>query len=128
VQINAADLVGGNRFTFFQPQFDLICSDLSQLTVARAVAASSAVPGVFTPITLRSYAGHCGFEPPGWFAEAGTARPGSLRRLLRGSPEFQRLVATLQAEASRSPVADTTRAGGADNAASGSQASARERP
>jgi NTE family protein len=80
VQINAADLAGGNRFTFFQPQFDLICSDLSQLKVARAVAASSAVPGLFTPITLRSYAGQCGFESPAWFKEAGTARQGSLRR------------------------------------------------
>ena len=73
MQINAADLAGGNRFTFFQPQFDLICSDLSQLKVARAVAASSAVPGLFTPITLRSYAGQCGFESPTWFKEAGTA-------------------------------------------------------
>jgi NTE family protein len=81
VQINAADLAGGNRFTFFQPQFDLICSDLSQLKVARAVAASSAVPGLFTPITLRSYAGQCGFKPPAWFGEAGREQPGSLRRL-----------------------------------------------
>jgi hypothetical protein len=30
---------------------------------------------------LRSYAGQCGFEPPARFEEAGTAHPGSLRRL-----------------------------------------------
>ncbi len=81
IQINATDLAGGNRFTFFQPQFDLICSDLSPLEVARAVAASSAVPGLFTPVTLRNYAGQCGLEPPAWFEEVGTGRTTSLRRV-----------------------------------------------
>ena len=80
VQINAADLAGGNRFTFFQPQFDFICSDLSKLEVARAVTASSAVPGLFTPITLRNYAGQCGFESPDWLAEARVAPTASTRR------------------------------------------------
>jgi NTE family protein len=32
--------------------FDLICSDLSTFPVARACAASSAVPILLTPITL----------------------------------------------------------------------------
>jgi NTE family protein len=50
------------------------------------------------------------------------------RRLLRGSPEFQRLMAMLQAEASQSPFEAATRAGGANNAASSSRASPRERP
>jgi NTE family protein len=80
IQINAADLGAGNRFTFFQPQFDLICSDLSQLDVARAVAASSAVPGVFSSIVLRNYSPRCGFTPPAWFAQALAARKESLRR------------------------------------------------
>lgn len=70
VMINAADIVIGDRFTFYQPQFDLICSDLSQLEVARAVAASSAVPGAFSPISLRSWAGKCGYEPAAFFDEA----------------------------------------------------------
>ena len=80
IQINATDLAGGNRFTFFQPQFDLICSDLSPFEVARAVAASSAVPGLFTPITLRNYAGQCGLEPPAWIEEVGSADTWSVRR------------------------------------------------
>lgn len=80
IQINAADLAVGNRFTFFQPQFDLICSDLSTIEIARAVAASSAVPVAFNPVTLRNYAGTCGYEPPAWFAEALADRKGSLRR------------------------------------------------
>ena len=70
LQINAADLGVGYRFTFVQPQFDPICSDLSQLKVARAVAASSAVPGLFNAVTLRNYAGSCGFERPTWLDEA----------------------------------------------------------
>ena len=43
---------------------------MSQLKVARAVAASSAVPGLFNAITLRNYAGSCGFERPAWLDEA----------------------------------------------------------
>lgn len=80
VQINATDLGGGNRFTFWQPQFDLICSDLSKLEVARAVTASSAVPGLFTPITLRNYAGQCGFESPAWLEEARVSTASTRRR------------------------------------------------
>jgi NTE family protein len=66
IQINATDLAAANFFTFFQPQFDLICSDLSSFSVARAVTASSAVPGAFSPIPLRNYAGTCGFVTPPW--------------------------------------------------------------
>jgi len=70
LQINSTEIAIGDRFTFLQSQFDLICSDLSPLTVARAVAASSAVPGAFSPISLRSWAGTCGYEPPQSFVEA----------------------------------------------------------
>jgi len=80
IQINTTDLTVGNRFTFHQPQFDLICSDLSRLEVARAVAASSAVPGLFTPTTLRSWAGECGFKRPAWLDEALHDRKRSPRR------------------------------------------------
>ncbi|MGD9724696.1 MAG: patatin-like phospholipase family protein, partial [Pirellulales bacterium] len=80
LEINAADLAAGNRFTFFQPQFDLICSDLSSLHVGVAVAASSAVPGVFSSIVLRNYAPRCGFQPPAWFSQALAGRKESLRR------------------------------------------------
>jgi NTE family protein len=70
----------GNRFVFSQEQFDLICSDLSQLEVARAVAASSAVPVAFSPIVLKNYAGTCGFERPQWMEEALADRKGDRRR------------------------------------------------
>lgn len=62
--INATDMVHGTRMAFTQDAFDLICSDLSTFPVARACAASSAVPILLTPITLKNYAGTCNFEMP----------------------------------------------------------------
>jgi NTE family protein len=70
VYINTTDLIQGNRFTFDQNTFDLLCSDLDPLPLSVATAASSAVPGLLSPLTLRNYAGSCGFEPPEWFEEA----------------------------------------------------------
>jgi NTE family protein len=64
VLINATDMISGIRVAFNQDVFDVICSDVLSFPVARAVAASSAVPILLTPITLRNYAGSCGFEIP----------------------------------------------------------------
>ena len=70
IVINATDMVHGTRVSFNQDAFDAICSDLSTFPVARACAASSAVPIVLSPITLRNYAGKCGFQMPKVLAEA----------------------------------------------------------
>ena len=64
VVINATDMTLGTRFSFIQDPFDAICSDLCSFSVARACAASSAVPVVLSPVTLRNYAGTCGFQLP----------------------------------------------------------------
>jgi NTE family protein len=69
IVINATDMSYGTRIGFTQDMFDLICSDLSRFPVARAAAASSAVPMVLTPITLRNYAGTCGYKMPKGFEE-----------------------------------------------------------
>jgi len=69
IEINATDLSLSSRFTFVQETFDAICSDLGPLEVARAVAASSAVPVLLSPITLRNNAGECGYEQPAWQIE-----------------------------------------------------------
>lgn len=53
--INTTDLANGSWFVFTQNMFDLIGSDLSSYPIARATAASSAVPGVLTPITLKNF-------------------------------------------------------------------------
>jgi NTE family protein len=62
--INATDMTYGLRVGFSQDVFDVICSDLSYFPVARAVAASSAVPLLLTPITVRNYAGTCNYRMP----------------------------------------------------------------
>jgi NTE family protein len=80
ININATDLSDGFRFTFSQGQFDVICSDMNKLKVSKAVAASSAVPALLTPITLRNYAGTCGFQPPEWLEEGLASRRTDLRR------------------------------------------------
>lgn len=55
--INASDLAYGSRFAFIQEYFDLLCSDISSFSVAKAVAASAAVPVLFSPVTLENYDG-----------------------------------------------------------------------
>ena len=64
IGINATDMIHGTRLAFGQDVFDFICSDLATFPVARACAASSAVPLLLTPITLKNYAGSCGFQMP----------------------------------------------------------------
>lgn len=59
IEINATDLGAGSRFAFVQAYFDLICSDLMDLKVARAVTASSAVPIMFPTVVLENHAGEC---------------------------------------------------------------------
>jgi NTE family protein len=67
IVINATDMTYGTRLGFTQDVFDIICSDLSSFPVSRAAAASSAVPLLFTPITLRNYGGTCGYKLPAGF-------------------------------------------------------------
>ena len=57
IQINATDLGTGQPFTFTNESFALLCSDLNEFKVARAVVASSAVPVAVPPITLKNYSG-----------------------------------------------------------------------
>ena len=63
--INSTDLGIGARFSFTQEQFNLLCSDVGSFKVARAVAASSAVPVAFAPVTIRNY-DTCDDKIPAW--------------------------------------------------------------
>ena len=79
--INATDMSYGTRIGFTQEAFDLICSDVSSFPVAKAAAASSAVPMVLSPITLQNYAGTCGYQIPERFEETMKSRTVSERQL-----------------------------------------------
>ncbi len=70
VLINATEIGLGAQFNFDQDQFDLLCSDVARFPVARAVAASSAVPILFSAITLRNHAGECAYSLPEWAVQA----------------------------------------------------------
>ena len=53
--INSTDLQTGRRFVFCNETFDDMNSDLAKYPLASAVAASSAVPVVLHPVTLRDF-------------------------------------------------------------------------
>ncbi|WP_020656490.1 patatin-like phospholipase family protein [Massilia niastensis] len=57
--VTATDLTTGAPFEFTPEQFALICSDLNSVPLSVAVSASSAVPILLSPVTLRNYAGSC---------------------------------------------------------------------
>jgi len=57
--VDATDMISGELFQFAQEQFDDLCSDLGPLPLARAVAASTAVPIIFSPITMWNYREQC---------------------------------------------------------------------
>src|SRR5262245_48763958 len=84
--VTGTDLSTGARFEFSQDTFDLLCSDLGPVRLARAAATSSAVPVVLSPVTYRNYGGRCGATLPIWVQDVASkehaARPAG-RALLR---------------------------------------------
>lgn len=66
VLASSTSISTGGEWVFSQTSFDIICSDLSKMPLARVAAASSAVPVVMSPVTLDNYAGSCGYETPRW--------------------------------------------------------------
>ena len=64
--LNATDSTTGSRFEFNQDQFDLLCSDLSPVPIARGVTASSAFPGLLNSMAVDSHNKQgCGYKGPG---------------------------------------------------------------
>jgi len=81
--VNATDMTLGAQFPFIQDQFDLLCSDLTPLPLARSVASSSAFPGLLTPLTYVNYAGQCDFKDYVWVELAQSDRRENLDRAIR---------------------------------------------
>lgn len=57
--IRATDMSRGLPFNFSHDAFQSLCSDLASFPVARAVAASMAVPVLLSPVTLQNHAEKC---------------------------------------------------------------------
>ena len=90
ILINTSDLASGERFTFTQEYFDLLCSDLGSFSLARAVTASSAVPVVFDPVVVENFSG-CARRAPAWLTAArkGEADDPNRSMILRGNTSYQ---------------------------------------
>ncbi len=69
VLVSATDLADGTRLIFNPENFDVLCTKLDSIRLARAAAASSAVPVVLSSITIDNYGGTCGYELPSWARE-----------------------------------------------------------
>ena len=112
VVINATDMTTGTQFPFIQDQFDLMCSDLAGVPLARAAASSSAFPGGLTALTLRNYAGSCQYRQPAWveLAAADHAARVNPRRTARAENRL-----SLAAEGPARPYIHLTDGGVADN-------------
>jgi NTE family protein len=66
ILVSATDLAEGTRLIFNTENFDVLCTDLSSIRLARAAAASSAVPVVLSSITIDNYGGTCGYQMAPW--------------------------------------------------------------
>ncbi len=84
VVINATDLYNSTPFAFTPLFFDALCSDLSRVRVADAVAASMAVPVAFRPVLAETYPGSCA-GPPAWATRVAADRgaPENVRQTAR---------------------------------------------
>lgn len=112
VILNATDMTTGAQFPFIQDQFDLLCSDLAGVRLARAAAASSAFPGALTALTFRNYAGSCQYRQPAWVQPAAEDHASRLnpRRTARAE-----LRLSLAAQGPARPYIHLTDGGVADN-------------
>ena len=85
IHIYASDLYNRHPFVFSRATFDAICSDYDSYPLSTAVAASAAVPFVFSPIVLQTFPDHCHTTLPPWIDRAINNREES--QLLRSAAQ-----------------------------------------
>lgn len=68
--INATDIANNTPFVFDRETFRALCSDLDDLPVSEAVAASAGFPVAFSPIVLQAHGPACDWRPPSWLVAA----------------------------------------------------------
>jgi NTE family protein len=110
--VSATDLAEGTRIDFNKPTFDVLCTELDGFRLARAAAASSAVPVVLSPITIDNYGGTCDHRLPAW-AEVLLGSPNPPRPAVRSIKHLQELRA--YADRSRRPYLHLVDGGISDN-------------
>lgn len=79
VWINASDIYNRTPFLFNDDTFAALCSKLDAVRLADAVAASAAVPVVFSPVVVSAQSPDCGYVRPAWLERALTDRNVSVR-------------------------------------------------
>ena len=107
--ITATDMSLGTGFEFTWEQFTLICSDLRKVPLSFAVASSSAVPLLLSPMTLKNYADQCPERRTGSTASARAAAAGDYRARLYRAHELS------YTDAQRKPYIHLVDGGLADN-------------
>jgi len=112
VLASATDVATGARVVFDQSVFDGLCSNLDAVRLSRAAAASSAVPGALSPITLNNYGGTCDYKPPARL-ELITEGGVSTRASARAKRQITELLAL--ADGTRRPYLHLVDGGVADN-------------
>ena len=66
IMASTTDISTGGRVVFTQNIFNIFCSNLNDVRLSRAAAASSAVPVVLSSVTINNYGGTCGYQLPPW--------------------------------------------------------------
>jgi NTE family protein len=112
IYVSATDLSEGTRIDFNKPVFDMLCTDLGGFRLARAAAASSAVPVVLSAITIDNYGGTCDYRFPAW-ARVLLDTPDPPRPAVRSIQHLQELRA--YADRSRRPYLHLVDGGISDN-------------
>ena len=70
VYIYASDIYNSEPFVFSRSSFEALCSDYDSYPLSQAVAASAAVPFVFSPIVVESFPERCSGPLPDWVGRA----------------------------------------------------------
>lgn len=70
IWIHASDIYNRTPFLFSKDTFASLCSDINKVKIADAVAASAAVPVVFTPVVIEADKHDCQYKPPNWLTRA----------------------------------------------------------
>jgi len=85
--VGATDLSTGAEFNFTSDRMALLCSSIDKVPLAVAVASSSAVPVLFSPLTLQNHSERCEQRPPTGPGGNTTAGDSARVRLVKGESE-----------------------------------------